>query len=286
MTIREDIRSGLRFVMNFLTIRNPWEILVAYLIAVLAFACVYSFFLARDFYHPYVKFEPVVQAQRVRLERTLNEAIATALDRSPDGTGVKFQRTRGAVIIRGGQETTSRQALSASYSFAMSLSRSDEQGRLFLVTIPILISPFGLKTYFRSPSVQGGGELGTVYIARDPQRPIDYEIILARRSEEQAAVAESTVTTLERVALSAEQQALAAEILDADRGFPSGLEGRFSRMLYFSAVTITTVGYGDVVPLTTAARFFAALEATMGIILLGLFINSLAFRETREGGGT
>ena len=145
------LRSGRRSVMNFLTIRNPWEILVAYLIAVLAFACVYSFFLARDFYHPYVKFEPVVQAQRVRLERTLDDAIATALDRSPDGTGVKFQRTRGAVIIRGGQETTSREALSASYSFAMSLSRGDEQGRLFLVTIPILISPFGLKTYFRSP---------------------------------------------------------------------------------------------------------------------------------------
>ena len=96
-------------------------------------------------------------------------------------------------------------------------------------------------------------------------------------------MAESTVTTLERVALTAEQQALAAEILDADRGFPSGLEGRFSRMLYFSAVTITTVGYGDVVPLTTAARFFAALEATMGIILLGLFINSLASRSDQRG---
>ena len=123
--------------MNFFTFRNPWEIIVAYLVAVLGFACVYSFFLARDFYHPYVKFEPVVQAERVRLERSLDDAIATELDRSPDlGAGVKFQRTQGAVIIRGGQETTSRGSLSASYSFAMSLSRGDEQGRLFLVHDP------------------------------------------------------------------------------------------------------------------------------------------------------
>jgi hypothetical protein len=53
-------------------------------------------------------------------------------------------------------------------------------------------------------------------------------------------------------------------------------------MLYFSAVTITTVGYGDVVPLTGAARFFAAFEATLGIILLGLFISSLAARAARS----
>ena len=48
--------------------------------------------------------------------------------------------------------------------------------------------------------------------------------------------------------LTAEQKDLAAEVLDADQGFPSGPQGRFSRMLYFSAVTIMTVGYGDVDP--------------------------------------
>ena len=134
--------------------------------------------------------------------------------------------------------------------------------------------------------LQGGGQLGTVYIARDPQRPIEYELILTRRSEDQVTVANSIVQALERVALTAEQQVLAAKILDADQGFPSELQGNFGRMLYFSAVTITTVGYGDVIPLTGAARFFAAFEATLGIILLGLFINSLAFAATeKEGSG-
>jgi len=41
-------------------------------------------------------------------------------------------------------------------------------------------------------------------------------------------------------------------------------------------MTITTVGYGDIVPLTNTARIFTALEAMVGIVMLGLFINSLS----------
>ena len=42
----------LRAGSDFLSFRSPWEIIVAYLVAVLGFACIYSFVLARDFYHP------------------------------------------------------------------------------------------------------------------------------------------------------------------------------------------------------------------------------------------
>lgn len=50
----------------------------------------------------------------------------------------------------------------------------------------------------------------------------------------------------------------------------------FGRMLYLSAVTVTTVGYGDIVPLTDAARAAVALEGIGGIVLIGLFLNALA----------
>ena len=51
--------------------------------------------------------------------------------------------------------------------------------------------------------------------------------------------------------------------------------GAFGGILYFRAITITTVGYGDVVPLSPLARFLSAMEATFGVVLLGLFVNSL-----------
>lgn len=66
------------------------------------------------------------------------------------------------------------------------------------------------------------------------------------------------------------------EYVAANRGFPSGTTGSFLRMLYFSAVTITTVGYGDIVPITPLARTLVASEAILGVVVAGLFLNALA----------
>jgi len=57
--------------------------------------------------------------------------------------------------------------------------------------------------------------------------------------------------------------------------------------LYYSLVTLTTLGYGDVAPLTTAARMSAALEAVFGQIyvivlvarLVGLNVSQVATDE-------
>ncbi len=53
------------------------------------------------------------------------------------------------------------------------------------------------------------------------------------------------------------------------------------RMLYLSVVTATTLGYGDIVPVTTWARGGIMIEALFGVILAGFFINS-AFSEADE----
>lgn len=52
-------------------------------------------------------------------------------------------------------------------------------------------------------------------------------------------------------------------------------QGNFFRMLYLSMVTITTLGYGDIVPLTNSARILIGMEATIGIIIMGLFVNRI-----------
>ena len=45
--------------------------------------------------------------------------------------------------------------------------------------------------------------------------------------------------------------------------------------LYFSIVTITTVGYGDITPVTRVARAFANLEAVIGQLYLVILVSWL-----------
>jgi hypothetical protein len=63
-------------------------------------------------------------------------------------------------------------------------------------------------------------------------------------------------------------------------GDPNGISQSFLRMTYFSVIVITTVGFGDIVPMTPAARACVAIEAISGIILAGLFINALSYRAS------
>lgn len=56
----------------------------------------------------------------------------------------------------------------------------------------------------------------------------------------------------------------------------TGSSDDFPTLLYFSAVTISTLGFGDIVPITRLARLAVGFEATWGIFVAGLFLNSLA----------
>jgi hypothetical protein len=51
--------------------------------------------------------------------------------------------------------------------------------------------------------------------------------------------------------------------------------GGISGLIYFSFVTITTLGYGDVTPLTQNARNFAMLEALLGQVVLVVLVARL-----------
>ena len=55
------------------------------------------------------------------------------------------------------------------------------------------------------------------------------------------------------------------------------LTGRtdWSRVLYFSMATLTTLGYGDVVPVRPAARMLATLEAAAGVLYIAITVARL-----------
>lgn len=52
--------------------------------------------------------------------------------------------------------------------------------------------------------------------------------------------------------------------------------------IYFSIITITTLGYGDITPLTIIGKITSALEALSGIALIGLFLNALSHQYANE----
>ena len=46
-------------------------------------------------------------------------------------------------------------------------------------------------------------------------------------------------------------------------------------LLYFSLVTLSTLGYGDIIPASPWARMLASLQAVAGTLYLAVFISSL-----------
>ena len=60
--------------------------------------------------------------------------------------------------------------------------------------------------------------------------------------------------------------------------FPSiiGSERSFIECLYFSIVTITTLGYGDITPVDETGQLVTVSESLFGVVSIGLFLNAVA----------
>jgi voltage-gated potassium channel Kch len=54
------------------------------------------------------------------------------------------------------------------------------------------------------------------------------------------------------------------------------------RIIYFSAVTATTLGYGDIVPVGPKGRIIVVIQTISSIILVGVYLNSLSISGTRN----
>lgn len=69
-------------------------------------------------------------------------------------------------------------------------------------------------------------------------------------------------------------------ILAMDPQAFSGIEAgnwqqMFSRVAYYSFVTLTTLGYGDILPTNHIAEFFVYMEAIVGVFYMAIIVSSL-----------
>lgn len=49
--------------------------------------------------------------------------------------------------------------------------------------------------------------------------------------------------------------------------------------LYFSSVTITTLGYGDILPNSTVVRILVMFETILGVVIIGMFVSCLFWNK-------
>jgi len=62
------------------------------------------------------------------------------------------------------------------------------------------------------------------------------------------------------------------------------LKFNFLTMFYYSVVTFTTLGFGDIIPKTTTAAMCVTVEVILGYVMLGGLITIFASKLSRRGG--
>jgi voltage-gated potassium channel Kch len=63
---------------------------------------------------------------------------------------------------------------------------------------------------------------------------------------------------------------------------PTPVQASRHSLLYFSVVTLTTVGYGDIVPVSRPARLMASLEAVTGVFYVAITVARMAAGYQRK----
>ena len=159
----------------------------------------------------------------------------------------------------------------AAYSFSRSKALAAAAVSLALPAI----ASFWLKPFFTGQWMEiSGGLCGMAFIA------LIITAILRHIFLQQDVSADLIAGAIVAYLLMAVMWSLLYDVLEAaypgSFKFPEGTtQPRGEMSVYFSIVTITTVGYGDITPVTRVARAFANLEAVIGQLYLVILVSWL-----------
>lgn len=244
---------------------GPWLAFAVYVALIPAYATFYYMLPPRSFYAPYTRFEPAGMRDKVDLEKIISARIYSSsqtniltrgewritfpanavgnLELDPNGI-VSFDLTAFASRYRGGHRVASFSGRNR-YGFELTgrvLEMDGEPGPCRSVT----------ALHGEVPKLEDG-LTAALFAAPYPCG---------------AAPA---------IKLTPDEDWVIMKFADAvETGDPSRVSEWWGRCFYLSAITITTTGFGDIVPLTANARLLCASEAVLGWIVAGIFLAVLA----------
>jgi hypothetical protein len=236
------------------------------------FAGLYCALPSNSFFAPYAHLEYVGQSDAYdagvliqgAIRRTMRGRSVTLEDR-----GKKFDVREDMVSV---QQMSAPD--SARIAFDLLIGLSDENG---LVQVEI---PLGMRATSRILFDNKNFRF-LEFENRDQRIFDDRPLMLAAVQQllRPTGVAEILGPSIE---LSDEQEKRLNMFFYGLAGDPIAVSGAYGRMLYFSSIVITTVGFGDIVPMNWVARTIVWIEAVLGVLVAGLFLNAAAHRAAAK----
>ena len=260
---------------------HPLVYLAIYIILIPIYAALYLFITPHGFYAPYAKYESDARMDAAYLASNIKSSIQRTLVRqsrqdfvigkwklipnwldvdeieSIDGSQITFRIRLGAHGIEGDTRT-----IRLAWTIIVTVSEREYE--------TVIKGKDDLVTY----------RLPVLNLDKDASGRKQENEELLRVIFDQSDIASEIRGP--RLALNLAEELQFQRYLAGIKGDPESVSGEFARMAYFSAIVITTLGLGDIVPMAPKARLLVALEAATGIVFAGLFLNAIAYRASHR----
>ncbi len=279
-----DLRIFTR-ISHMVAQRDPLIFLIAYLGTLPIFACFYLLLAPGGFYAPYSRREPFLQFDKARVVADVNASVRRNVKRKEGDalqwTGCRFASGSVDIAYRNEIEV-GRVPLLAGLPCA-EIAKGDgsgltmERANVLVHVSPVKVWVKGQPFFFHRVEHVLKPEL-TDYWKQYESKMVGLLFDGEARGTDYAD-RELALSGL-HILLLPEEEAHLTDYAAGVSGYPMTTDGSFWRMLYLSAVVETTLGLGDIVPMTAAARILVALQAITGVILAGLFLNAAAYRAS------
>ena len=269
MNSQLTMRSVMGRILKFWRWPLPITFLILYLGTIFGFAWAYHM-MPGQFYHSTIEHEASMRADAAEIKNLLATSMISSYKESGDGSAIL--KGKDWVASVDDLKLTNMTYKDRVFGFSITLPkrsiadnkpiRAGEQDPDLIVSWSFPRAESGLDTDIDRSTPTG--KMMYIGFAKVPKDENLYKLIGAQVGDD-GGWYEPKVEMVHRVIAYA----------DAMEGFPGRTSGSFWRMFFLSAVTITTLGFGDIVPVTTRARILVASEAIIGTIIIGLYLWAL-----------